>query len=83
MIDERFKVWLIEVNTNPCLETSCSILRKVIPILIEDTFKICIDPLFPPPYPMKNISRLKTSENYYKSNGYELIFDETEDKAEM
>jgi len=26
MIDEDFKVWLIEVNTNPCLELSCGIL---------------------------------------------------------
>lgn len=22
MIDENFKVWLLEVNTNPCLETA-------------------------------------------------------------
>jgi tubulin polyglutamylase TTLL1 len=26
MVDSDFKVWLIEVNTNPCLELSCGIL---------------------------------------------------------
>ena len=26
MIDENFKVWLIEVNTNPCLEISSTVL---------------------------------------------------------
>jgi D-alanine-D-alanine ligase-like ATP-grasp enzyme len=31
MIDENFKVWLIEINTNPCLEISSNILQKIIP----------------------------------------------------
>lgn len=26
MLDDNFKVYLIEVNTNPCLETTCPIL---------------------------------------------------------
>jgi D-alanine-D-alanine ligase-like ATP-grasp enzyme len=26
MIDENFKVYLIEANTNPCLEISCPLL---------------------------------------------------------
>lgn len=49
MIDESFKPWLIEINTNPCLETSCPVLERVIPNLLEDTLKLCLDPLFPPP----------------------------------
>ena len=49
MIDEEFKPWLIEVNTNPCLEMCCPLLHKIIPSLIENTCKLCIDPLFPPP----------------------------------
>jgi len=31
MIDESFKVWLIEVNTNPDIEICCPILAKIIP----------------------------------------------------
>jgi len=73
----------MKIQTNLEFKDKPPILERIFRNLLDDTFKICIDPLFPPPYPMKNISRLKTSENYYKSNGYELIFDETEDKAEM
>lgn len=49
MIDEDFKPWLIEVNTNPCLELSSPLLARIIPNLIENTFRLTVDPLFPPP----------------------------------
>ena len=39
MIDENFDPWLIEVNTNPCLEMSCSLLEKMMPQLIDNVFK--------------------------------------------
>ena len=31
MLDSNFKPWLIEVNTNPCLEVSGMVLAKIIP----------------------------------------------------
>jgi D-alanine-D-alanine ligase-like ATP-grasp enzyme len=39
MIDEDFKVWLIEVNTNPCLELSCGILERLIPSMVENALR--------------------------------------------
>lgn len=39
MIDEDLKVWLIEVNTNPCLELSGSYLTRLIPNMIENAMK--------------------------------------------
>jgi D-alanine-D-alanine ligase-like ATP-grasp enzyme len=36
MIDEDLNVWLIEVNTNPCLETSSIHLARIIPNLIDN-----------------------------------------------
>jgi tubulin polyglutamylase TTLL1 len=39
MLDENFKLSLIEVNTNPCLETESPLLSRIIPELIENTFK--------------------------------------------
>ena len=39
MIDEDYDVWLIEVNTNPCLETTCPVLAKIIPKFVENTFQ--------------------------------------------
>lgn len=49
MIDEEFKIYLIEVNTNPCLEMSCPLLARIIPEVLENVFKIVIDPVFPSP----------------------------------
>lgn len=39
MLDENFNVYLIEVNTNPCLEISCPLLSRILPSLIENLFK--------------------------------------------
>ncbi len=74
MIDESFKPWLIEINTNPCLQTSSPVLERIIPNLLQDVFKTSIDPIFPPPrnWPL---SKRHDLSNPYKSN-LELIFDE-------
>jgi len=40
---------MIEVNNNPCLELGCPLLARIIPNMIENAFKIAVDPLFPPP----------------------------------
>jgi hypothetical protein len=51
MIDDTFKSTLIEINSNPCLEFACPLLTEIITDVIEHTFRIAIDPLFPPPLP--------------------------------
>ena len=33
MVDIDFTVWLIEVNTNPCLEESSDLLKRLLPII--------------------------------------------------
>jgi len=49
MIDAEGNVFLIEVNTNPCIEESSTILQKYMPRMLDDAFKMTIDVLFPPP----------------------------------
>ena len=49
MLDDDFKVFLIEVNTNPCLELSSPLLARLIPSMLENAFRVIADPLFPPP----------------------------------
>lgn len=56
MLDEDFKVYLIEVNTNPCLETTCPILSKIITDMVDNAFKVAIDPLYPPPNHQKRMN---------------------------
>jgi hypothetical protein len=46
MIDENFKVYLIEVNTNPSLEICCPLLARIIPELLDNSFRFCLDPIY-------------------------------------
>ena len=48
MIDYLLKPWLIEVNTNPCLEESSGLLKQLVPRMIDDAFKLTLDVVFPP-----------------------------------
>ena len=49
MIDSNYKPVLIEVNSNPCLEFACPLLRQLITALIDSVFKVAVDGLCPPP----------------------------------
>jgi Tubulin-tyrosine ligase family len=46
MIDSKLKPWIIEVNTNPCLELSSSYLSYLIPAMVDNALRISLDPLF-------------------------------------
>ena len=47
ILDEDFNQWLIEVNTNPCLEESSNILKCLLPRMIEDMLKLTVDVTYP------------------------------------
>ena len=46
IVDEAMKVWLIEVNTNPCLELSSPLLEQLIPNMLDDMLKLTVDKVF-------------------------------------
>ncbi|CAD8151471.1 unnamed protein product [Paramecium octaurelia] len=46
MIDKNGHVWLIEVNTNPCIEESSPLLKQLIPRMLNDAFKLTIDQIY-------------------------------------
>lgn len=50
MVDSDFTVWLIEVNTNPCLEESSDLLKRLLPRMLDDAFRLTLDRDFPDPY---------------------------------
>lgn len=75
MLDEDFKIYLIEINTNPCLELPCPLLSSLIPHMIDNSFWIALDPLFPPPYGYFASKKHQVGE-ICPENKYELIFDE-------
>jgi Tubulin-tyrosine ligase family len=39
MIDDNLKLWLIEINSNPCLSVTSPITGAIVPELIENTLK--------------------------------------------
>ena len=47
IIDGDFNVWLIEANTNPCIEESSGVLKILLPRMLNDAFKLTLDILFP------------------------------------
>lgn len=60
IIDAELKVWLIEVNENPCIECSSPLLGQLIPRMINDAFKLTLD----------KIMEKKVEEKVYSVEGY-------------
>ncbi|EAR87036.2 tubulin-tyrosine ligase family protein (macronuclear) [Tetrahymena thermophila SB210] len=86
MIDDDLKVWLIEVNANPCLEQSCPLLTKIIPPLIHNTLKIAVDPLSQGlSIDNWNLDKIEHFSKYYQNetDKFECIFDELKDGEEI
>jgi tubulin--tyrosine ligase len=48
MLDQDLRPYLIEVNSNPSLCTSCPLLEKVIGGALDRLLKLAVDPLFGP-----------------------------------
>ncbi|CAD8050087.1 unnamed protein product [Paramecium sonneborni] len=86
MIDEKFKPYLIEINTNPCLELSSPLLGRIIPAMVENAFRLSIDTLVPPPESSSwppNKKHLLFYDNLLENNRFQLLFDEKEEGQEI
>jgi tubulin monoglycylase TTLL3/8 len=79
MFDNNFKPYLIEVNSNPSLEVSCSLLAKIFTSMLDNTFRIALDPIFPPS--TDGFASKKSAEGIEMcaENRFDLIFDERVD----
>lgn len=71
MLDEDYVVYLIEANTNPCLETNSAVLSRLIPALLDSTLTIAVDPLVPPPD-----LNFKRGHEALHENKFTQVFDE-------
>ncbi|CAK71274.1 unnamed protein product (macronuclear) [Paramecium tetraurelia] len=86
MIDEKFKPYLIEINTNPCLELSSPLLGRIIPAMVENAFRLSIDTLVPPPESSAwppNKKHLLFYDNLLENNRFQLLFDEKDDALDL
>jgi hypothetical protein len=41
-----YEVRMIEANTNPSIEESCELLKQLVPRMLDDLFKLVLDPIF-------------------------------------
>ena len=48
MIDEDFRIWLIEVNTNPYFGVPNTFIAGLLPNMMDDLLKIVVDPIYNP-----------------------------------
>ena len=67
LIDEDFRIWLIEVNTNPYQGIPNEYIADLLPKMIDDLTKIVVDPIYAP----------KCVEE--RENLFELIYAENPD----
>ena len=74
MIDQNFNVSIIECNTNPSLELCCPLMARIVPAMLDNVFRIVVDPLFPPPD--FSIAKKNHMAEILPVNKLDLIFDE-------
>ena len=48
LLDEDFRIWLIEINTNPFLGTPNQYMQGLLPTMMEELVKLVVDPVFKP-----------------------------------
>ena len=48
LIDEDFRLWLLEINTNPYFGTPSSFIKGLLPKLMDDLLYLVVDPVFSP-----------------------------------
>ncbi|XP_067873086.1 protein polyglycylase TTLL10-like [Heterodontus francisci] len=43
MVDQNFKVWLLEMNANPSLQRHCEVLKTIIPKLVYEALDVVVE----------------------------------------
>lgn len=67
LLDEEFRIWLIECNTNPYLGTPNAYMKDLMPKMMNDMFKIVLDPVLKP----------KNTPEADRENQFELLYRES------
>lgn len=81
MFDDEFRPYMIEVNTNPCLELVSPLLARLIPNMLENALKIALDTQFLPP---EGFSTKKAFiGDPCPENRFELVFDSNIDNPTL
>ena len=70
IIDNDFKPWLLEINNNPGLGISSSVIKKIIPRMMDDIFRLTIDKVFETRYSEECIDSNGNYKSKFPIEGY-------------
>ena len=78
ILDNEFKLWILEINNNPGLGISSPLIEKLIPRMLDDAFRLTIDKVFNTKYSNECIDENGNYKSKYKLDGFndnEIIFE--------
>jgi Tubulin-tyrosine ligase family len=65
LIDEDFRLWVIEVNTNPYFGVPNVFIAELLPKMMDDLLELVVDPTYPPL--IKQQSNLKLINIFFRN----------------
>ena len=70
IIDNDFKPWILEINNNPGLCISSPVIKKIIPRMMDDAFRLTIDKVFETKYSEECIDNNGNYKSKFPIEGY-------------
>jgi hypothetical protein len=73
LVDANFKVWLLEVNTNPYIGCSSAIITRIFTGMLEGVARLAIDPYFPGPAGAAPLEDVEGADRWLKVTPFEFV----------
>jgi len=70
ILDNDFKLWILEINNNPGLSISSPVIEKLVPRMMDDAFRLTIDKVFNTKYSNECIDHDGKYKTKYRLDGF-------------
>ena len=70
ILDNDFKLWILEINNNPGLSISSPVIEKLVPRMMDDAFRLTVDKVFNTRYSNECVDKNGNYKSKYKLNGF-------------
>ena len=70
ILDNDFKLWILEINNNPGLSISSPVIEKLVPRMMDDAFRLTIDKIFNTKYSNECIDKEGKYKTKYQLDGF-------------